>query len=240
MPLTYFKEPCSEHHWLFNLKLLTKQHSVVRRASSSETEEVILLWLHNNVDRIREQKSELDMADIGKCTDRYDTAGLLQSANIILVEGPSGVGKSTFAQEISQKWAKGELLQEWSLVIILPLQDQYVRNAKILEDLIYYPDSKMRQMICQDLVRSKGRKTLFILDGYDQLSDDEQQKDCYVFQQLVDRDLPYAMLMILSRTSHSLKHRIPNLPRKIHQHIKISLPMKENITATSPWHVKVI
>ena len=236
MPLSYFKEPCSEHHWPFNLKLVTPRHSGVYRTSSSETEEVILLRLHNNVDQISGLKSELEMADIGKYTDRYNT-GLVQLADNILVEGPSGVGKSTFAQEISQKWAKGELLQEWSLVIILPLQDQYVRNAENLEDLIYYPDSKMRQMICQDLVRSKGKKTLFILDGYDQLSD-EQRKGGPVFQQLVDRDqklLPYATLMILSRATHSLEHRIPNLPRfylKIHQHIEILLPMKENIESS--------
>ena len=234
VPLSYFKEPnCSAQHWPFNLKLITR-NSDCRIISLSGTEEVILLRLHNNVDWIRGQKSELKMADIGKCTDRYDTTGLVQLADNILVEGPSGVGKSTFAHEISQKWAKGELLQEWSLVIILPLQDQRVRNAKILEDLIYYPDSNMRQMVCQDLVSSKGEKTLFILDGYDQLSD-EQRKDGLVFQQLVDKDqelLPYATLMILSRATHSVEHHTPNLPRfysEIHQHIEISLPMKENI-----------
>ena len=225
VPLSYFKEPCPEQNWQFNLKLVT-QHSQTSdyRTTSSATEEVILLRLHNNVDQIKGQKRKLDMADII----------LGQFAANILVEGPSGVGKSTFAQELSQKWAKGEVLQEWSLVVILPLQDQRVRNAESLEDLIYYPDSKIRQMVCQDLVRSKGKKTLFVLDGYDQLSGEEQTGGS-IFKQLVNRNqklLPYVTLMILSRATHSLENHIPNLLSfyvTIHQHIEISLPIKENI-----------
>ena len=46
----------------------------------------------------------IKITDIGKCTN-YST----KLARSILVEGAPGVGKSTFAWEMCQKWAKGML-----------------------------------------------------------------------------------------------------------------------------------
>ena len=38
---------------------------------------------------------------------------------IVLVEGAPGVGKTTFACELCRRWARGELLQHYSLVVLL-------------------------------------------------------------------------------------------------------------------------
>ena len=60
------------------------------------------------------QRVKLDVADVGKCIDRIG-----QLAKSILVEGCQGVGKSVLAWKLCKGWAKEELLQEWSIVILL-------------------------------------------------------------------------------------------------------------------------
>ena len=142
------------------------------------------------------EEKKIKMSDLGKistCRDRT------KPAKGILVEGAAGVGKTTFAWKCCQKWANGELLQDWSVVIFVQLCNQRVREAKLLSDFIYYPEQAVREKICQDLVNLKGRKVLFVVDSFDQVN--EQQMDGTVFQQLVDKNLlPNATLMVLSRS----------------------------------------
>ena len=172
------------------------------------------------------------MSDLGKistCRDRT------KPAKGILVEGAAGVGKTTFAWKCCQKWANGELLQDWSVVIFVQLCNQRVREAKLLSDFIYYPEQAVREKICQDLVNLKGRKVLFVVDSFDQVN--EQQMDGTVFQQLVDKNLlPNATLMVLSRSMESchdnpLFHIANNLG--INQYIKISGFNKDHYIASA-------
>lgn len=63
---------------------------------------------------------------------------------------------------------------------------------------IYYPEKVVRERICQDFYRTKGKGVLFVIDSFDQVN--EQQMSGTVFQQLVDEKfLEYANLMVLSR-----------------------------------------
>ena len=188
-----------------------------------ENKEVILLRLHNNVDLINNSITAVDMANIGKCEELY-------SPDCILVQGAPGVGKSAFAWELSRKWAIGEALNNWSLVILVQLENKTVREAKSLQDFIYHPDSTVRKEICKYLKKKKGSgKTLFILDGYDRLSG-KQQKNASWLQKLVLKELPKATLMILSRVALTgdMHHQFPfNL--NIDQHIDITVFTDENI-----------
>ena len=111
--------------------------------------------------------------------DKIIREGSTKPAKGMLVEGASGVGKSTFAWKCCQKWANGELLQDWSIVIFVQLRNQRVREAKLLSDFIYYPEQAVREKICKYLFTSKGSKVLFILDSFDQVN--EQQVPDSVF-----------------------------------------------------------
>ena len=138
-----------------------------------------------------EEESIISMADIGKCNGSpYELA----TCKNILVEGCSGVGKTTFARQLCQKWAKGELLQEWSVVIRVELRSQ---QNKSLYDLFYHPDQSVRETIFRELEQSKGQNVVFILDGYDHLSE-EQKLNCVIFHDLVARKkFSQATLMVL-------------------------------------------
>ena len=122
------------------------------------------------------------------------------------------------------KWASGELLRDWSIVILINLCNQHVREAKLLSDFLYYPDQAMREKIYQDLFNSKGKQVLFIIDGLDQLNQQQLPPSGSVYQQLVNKKLlPSATLMILSNV------RCWRQRHHTDQNIQVSCFTKKNI-----------
>ena len=73
--------------------------------------------LHGHIDTIEKKKTKLEFSEVCKCED-----GSL--ARSVLVEGAPGVGKTTFAFEFCKQWARGEIGQEWEVVVIIKLRDQ--------------------------------------------------------------------------------------------------------------------
>ena len=219
---TYFKEPTLSHiaQEFINLTLVHKDH-----LTHKKRKEHIMQKLHGNVHHIARNKTELKIFDVGK----YESSNkITKLADNILVEGAPGVGKTTFAWKMSQEWAIGQLLQEWSIVLLVQLRDQGVREAKTLYDLLYHPDPAVRQSICDEIMGNYGKSVLVIIDGYDELSD--SQRECSsIFQQLVTKKLlPRVTLMILSRPIATR-----TLPKQfsehIDQHIEILGFTEENI-----------
>ena len=170
-------------------------------------------------------KESLSITDIGKCSKSPT-----ELAKNILVEGCAGVGKTTLACRLCHEWAKGGLLQQWSIVIHVDLRNQQVRRDETLYELIYHPDQSVRKAVFQELIKSKGQNVLFILDGYDQLSD-EQKSTCSVLELFPIRNLfSQASLMVLCQPIAS-----DMLPEEFHsnidQHIEIMEFTEETINS---------
>ena len=55
----------------------------------------------------------------------------------ILVEGPPGIGKSTFAWEVCRRWDEIESLRHYHTVVLLKLRERWVLNAVSLPDLFF-------------------------------------------------------------------------------------------------------
>ena len=58
------------------------------------------------------KKSPMDFEEVGKLSSHHQ---------LVLIEGAPGVGKTTFSWEFCRKWGKGEILQDNSLLLLLPL-----------------------------------------------------------------------------------------------------------------------
>ena len=215
MHATYFEEPSLKHYLPFNLFMccVCNPFEMSQSCRLREDEESISLRLHNY--EPGEKSCRLRIGEIGRSRPF--------STNTILIEGAPGVGKSALALEICRKWVSGELLQDWSIVIIIQLCNQQVREAKLLSDFLYYPDQALRGKICQDLVTSEGKQVIFIVDDLDQLNEQQLPPQNSVYQQLVDKSLlPSATLMILSNVNvQQCQHTS--------QHIQVSCFTKETI-----------
>ena len=87
---------------------------------------------------------------------------------VILLEGAPGCGKSTLSVYICQQWEKGELFDQFELVILIRLRDPAIRNANNLVDLLPCPDTTTAQQIAARMLAKQCRDVLFILDGWDE------------------------------------------------------------------------
>ena len=180
--------------------------------AESEKNEMIIDRLHGHVDAIQKKKIKINFERVCKC-------GNGDVALSVLVEGAPGVGKTTFAFELCKQWARGEILQEWGVVVIIKLRDQRTRTAKTVNDLLYHPDPEIRQAVTE-LVRQDGKGMLLILDGYDELTTNQRESDS-VIQWLMSRELlSRATLMVTSRPL-ATRTLHPNFQQSIDQHIEV-------------------
>ena len=71
--------------------------------------------------------------------------------SLILVEGAPGIGKTTFAWKVCRKWAKGKILNEYGLVVLLRLRDKRVREVKCVADLFYHSDPELQSSVAREI-----------------------------------------------------------------------------------------
>ena len=173
-----------------NLTMISKY-----KESRAELDAFTKATIIGNIDDVIETKIAITLQDIGQLEDG-------SSAQCILVQGGPGVGKTTLAWEICHQWGKGSLLQHYSLVILLKMRDQCVREAKILSDLFRYPDPELQATLYKDIVQNNGNSVLMLLEGYDELPPEVQVKS--PLADLIEgKVLPEATILITTRTSSS-------------------------------------
>ena len=208
--------PCSSKKYI-NLACINKYGiSKIRFVEFTEAS------IHGNIDDIVCDKHPMNFQQIAKLADG-------SWSKLILVEGAPGVGKSTFAWKLCRKWTKGKILNQYKLVVLLRLRDKHVREAKTLYDLFYYDDPEEKKLIVKEIVKLKGKETLLLFEGYDELPAQMQKDEESVLLQIISgRCLPEATVLVTSR--HSASGFIIMYNRKrISQHIEILGFTKENI-----------
>ena len=188
--------------------------------------------IHGNIDDIVSDKHPMEFHQIAKKLADGSWPKL------ILVEGAPGVGKSTFAWKLCRKWSKGKILSQYKLVVLLRLRDKRVREAKTLYDLIYYHDPEEQKLIVKKILKSNGKETLLLFEGYDELPAQMQEaKDLILLQIISGRCLPEATVLVTSR--HSASGFIKKYNEEIiSQHIEILGFTKENIQTYINENVK--
>ena len=143
-----------------------------------ERDEFTKRTLHGGVDQILESKTPMSMKDILSPEKENPEADNSLSPKVggrpvrfILVEGPPGIGKSTFAWEVCRRWDEIESLRDYHTVVLLKLREKWVLNATKPSDLFRYPpDPEFSKTIASALNESYGRSLLLILDGFDEVS----------------------------------------------------------------------
>ena len=94
---------------------------------------------------------------------------------------------ATLSVYICQQWEKGQLFNQFKLIILIRLRDPAVKSAKGLADLLPCPDTTTAQQIAARMLANNCQDVLFILDGWDELPPNLRINS--IFDQLVQPEL---------------------------------------------------
>ena len=180
-----------------------------------------------------------DMDDVGSLGNEYykkspikfEEVGKLSShhrQNLVLIEGAPGVGKTTFSWEFCRKWGKGEILQDHSLLLLLPLRDNNLKEAKTLSDLFYHPNSELQQAVVQEVTSNQGKGVAIWLEAWDELDHEPREKASVFLDLIHGRILPLATVFITSRPWAS-EHLREKCGHRISQHVEVLTSAKDQI-----------
>ena len=177
-----------------------------------------------NVDVIMKKKTNIDFDDIVR-----DLPPITASEKVVLVEGAPGVGKSTFAWEFCRRWERGEIAQQYQLVLLLRLRDERMSRAKSLRDLIYHSSENVCQAVVEELESTFGINTLIILEGFDELPDSQRKYFSIYLQLILGQLLLHATIMITSRP-WATGALLVQFRHRVFLHVEILGFTEENIT----------
>ena len=193
--------------------------------------------LHGQIDDILQKKQSIEIENL------FSTKkGLTEK---LLVDGAPGIGKTQLACYLCTKWAKGELLNQYELVIFIQLrrfQAKFADKEFGLYDLIkLYLSGEAGKTTAEKLALSGCRNTLFILDGWDELAPSLRTEFSF-FHSIISGDsgdFDNASVMVTSRsTVSSLLHPY------IDKHIEVlgfdSEQVKEYVSLSVPQDKEII
>ena len=157
------------------------------------------------IDDILDWKAPIRMEDILKPNYVHNSQKQKQEYPVtqLLIEGAPGIGKSTFAWEVCQKWGHEQLFYEYSLVVLLKLRDRRVQEARNVSDLFYYPLPESQSDIVRDIVLSGGHGLLLILEGFDEAPPSKRTMDSIFVRLFTGQILPKATVILTTRPSAS-------------------------------------
>ena len=178
-PVEWIPSPTKK---IFRLAMI--QREGVQRGHIEDS--FIRMTISGRVDDILHAKSPVELEDIFRST--------LHGGEVILIEGAPGSGKSTLTVHICQRWGKGELFQQFTVVILVQLRDPAVQRAQTIADLLPVENA---EEIAAELIATNGRGVLWVLDGWDELSPHLQSKS--IFHKLIKRMLLECSVIVTSR-----------------------------------------
>jgi len=156
-----------------------------------------------------ENDSDCNASDVAKVakniTDILVPLEESDDAQFILIEGAPGIGKSVLLREIACKSGKKELLQTFTLVLLVHLRDPFVQKKKLLiSDLLLLfckREEKAKEVatLCSEHFTSTGGKHLvFLFDGYDEFP--KKLQDDSLIADIINRKvLPHCGLVVSTR-----------------------------------------
>ena len=117
----------------------------------------------------------------------------------VLIEGHTGIGKTTVCKEICYQWAENNLLTPDELVLLLLLQDPNAQKITSERRLAEYFTTSVNfiEPFNEYLINSCGTGITIVVDSYDQLSEDLQENG-FIKDLIKGNRLPKAQVIVTS------------------------------------------
>ena len=184
------------------------------RHDRGERDEFTLKTLHGGVDQILESKSPINIEDL------LSSGSSGEPVRFLLVEGPPGIGKSTFAWELCRRWDEIESLRDYHTVVLLKLREKWVLKATSLSDLFRYPSlPEFSRDVAGEVHESHGQHLLLVLDGFDEVSHSFHE-DSVIKSILCKQLLPECTIILTTRPSAKATLRSVCQPQ-VDKHVEI-------------------
>ena len=144
----------------------------------------------------------------------------------VLLEGRPGSGKSTLMNKISQDWAKGLIMNNVELLLLVPLRMFFGVSEIDLKQIlgVFCPPVQAERLYTQ-ICRTNGRGVCFAFDGLDEYSPANKKQD-FVFEMIKGNQLTESVIIVASRPGASQKFR-----RKATSNIEVLGFLKPQIAA---------
>ena len=135
-----------------------------------------------------------------------------KTSHIVLVEGVPGSGKTILSWHASQKWAAGQLFQDRSLFILIPLRNRRIQEACSLADLIPHPDKKHREDIARAISDQDGEGVCFWFEGWDEVPEFLHKSFVcsFIMQGSAECSLPRCSIVVTSRPNDAFTAHHPS------------------------------
>ena len=177
-----------------------------------------------DMDRFTRESLRGDMDDVvfKKMTMEVSELGVMADGSrpkVVLIEGAPGVGKTTFAWDQCRQWAEGKLLQAYSIVLLLPLRDNNIRQITSLPSLFRHSQRHVREGVSRRVAESEGKGCLIWLEAWDELGNDLRSHS--LFTELIRGiQLPAATIYITSRP-WATRGLLEQMEDRISQHTEL-------------------
>ncbi|MCH9739605.1 MAG: NACHT domain-containing protein, partial [Epsilonproteobacteria bacterium] len=140
----------------------------------------------NSYEEIYKPKEPIVIEELIEKSSKYSSAKAL-------IYGKAGIGKTTFCKYIAYRWAKGELYSEFDNIVYIALREWKEDGLESIIKKIYFEEKHKNEAIEIDYTTPKV-KTLFLFDGYDELSETSLLHDAikkYNLQNYIITSRPY-------------------------------------------------
>ena len=119
---------------------------------------------------------------------------------LFLVEGNAGTGKTTLAYRVCKRWANGEVLKQYSCIILVELRKLEPDTEICLKTLLALNGQSVSDDVCSELSKIQGNGILIWLEGWDELDNKLIQNSSFD-NLLHGKMLPQAHIVISTRPS---------------------------------------
>ena len=173
------------------------------------------------MDDVIHKKTAMELSELGVMGDS-------SQPQVVLIEGAPGVGKTTFAWHQCRQWAEGRLLQDYSIVLLLPLRDNNIRQISSLPGLFRHSRGQVREEVSRSVAESGGKGCLIWLEAWDELPDHLRSSNSLFTQLIRGLQLPAATIFITSRP-WATRGLLETVGDRMSQHTELLALAKEEV-----------